>query len=571
MGGSRFQRVPTPTPNPSRKGEGAGIKRGPVLPWHFPSPSPVVRAAIPSAPPTSGWVANTLRLGQGSDFRSLDPAVANDTVSVPIIRVLFQTLLDYDDGVNLVPLTTEALPTLSKDGKTYTFHLRKDVHFSNGRAVTAEDYLYSWRRVMNPKTKSPWASFATDRIAGAQDYAEGKADDVKGLRAPDAYTLEVELIHPDLTLPYVVAMPFLAAVPREAVEDKAVAKEEWNDHFALHPVGNGPFVFKSWTRGLRMQFERDPHYWGPAAAAVDAIDIQFGLDSLTLQMMFERGELDLLDRIPSAAYVRLRHDPRWKPNFESLVFNGVLYLDMNCEMEPFTGPDGKKVRQAINYAVNKARLVQLGNGRYEVARGVVPPNMPNYHSLVKGYPYDPKKAKELLAEAGYSEERPIHLELWLSSEGDQYSRMSQMIQQDLAEVGVEVKLNPVNYSVFNPAVSRRRSVAFSIYGWFQDFPDPSDFLDVLFSSKSISDVESNNLTFYSSPEADKLMEEADEETNPEKRMDLYAQAEKVIVDDAPVAPLVYPVENWLHQSWLKGFALHPVWLVRYEKLSISPP
>jgi oligopeptide transport system substrate-binding protein len=522
------------------------------------------------APPPTGWAAGTLRLGMLSDFRSLDPAVANDSVSMPIIRMLFQPLLDYDDGVNLVPLTAEALPTLSKDGKTYTFNLRKDVHFSNGRGVTADDYLYSWRRVMNPKTKSPWAGFVTDRIAGAKDFADGRAADIEGLRALDPYTLEVELIHPDLTFPYVVAMPFLAPVPREVIES-VNDEAERNDRFALHPVGNGPFVFKEWHRGLRMRLERDPNYWGPKPSALAAIEIQFGLDPLTLQMMFERGELDLLDRIPSAAYVRLRKDPRWKPNFESLVFNGVYYLIMNCEMEPFAGPNGKKVRQAINYAVNKDRLVQLGNGRYETARGVIPPNMPNYHSLVKGYPYDPKRAKELLAEAGYSEERPIHLELWLSNEGDLYSRMAQAVQQDLAVVGVEVKLNPVNYSVFNPAVSRRQSVAFSIYGWFQDYPDPSDFLDVLFSSKSISDVENNNMSFYISAEADKLTEEADEETNPKKRMDLYAQAEEVIADDAPVAPLVYPVEIWLHQSWVKGFALHPVWLARYEKLSISPP
>jgi ABC-type transport system substrate-binding protein len=521
------------------------------------------------APPTTGWVANTLRLGQGSDFRSLDPAVANDTVSMPIIRMLFQPLLDYDAGVHLVPLTAEALPTLSKDGKTYTFHLRNDVHFSNGRGVTADDYLYSWRRVMNPKTKSPWASFATDRIAGAKDFAAGKATDVKGLRAPDSYTLEVTLIHPDLTFPYVAAMPFLAPVPREVIES-VKDETERNDHFALHPVGNGPCVFKSWNRGLRMRLERDPHYWGPKVA-LDAIEIQFGLDPLTLQLMFERGELDLMDRIPSAAYVRLRKEPRWKPNFESLVFNGVYYLDMNCEMEPFTGPNGKKVRQAVNYAVNRDRIVQLGNGRYEAAKGVVPPHMPGYHSLAKGYPYDPKRAKELLAEAGYSKEQPIHLELWLSNEGDQGTRIAQVVQQDLAAVNVEVKLNPVNFAVFNPAVSRRHSVAFSFYGWFQDYPDPSDFLDVLFSSKSISDIESNNLTFYSSAEADKLMEEADQEINPQKRMDLYAQAEKVIENDAPVAPLVYPVEIWLHQSWVKGFALHPVWLARYENLAISPP
>jgi ABC-type transport system substrate-binding protein len=523
-----------------------------------------------AAPPTTGWVADTLRLGQGSDFRSLDPAIANDTANVPIVRMLFQPLLDYDDGVNLVPLTAEALPTLSKDGKTYTFHLRKDVKFSNGRGVTADDYLYSWRRVINPKTKSPWASFVTDRVAGAKEYADGKAADVQGLRAPDSHTLEVTLLHPDLTFPYVAAMPFLAPVPREAIES-VKDEAERNDHFALHPVGNGPFVFKDWQRGLRLRLERDPHYWGPKPSALDAIEVQFGLDPLTLQLMFERGELDLMDRIPSAAYVRLRKDSRWQPNFESLVFNGVYYLDMNCEMEPFNGPNGKKVRQAISYAVNKDRIVQLGNGRYEAAKGVVPPHMPGYHSLVKGYPYDPKRAKELLKEAGYPDGLPEPLTLWLSNEGDQGSLIAQVVQQDLAAVNVKVKLNPVNFAVFNPAVSRRNSVAFSFYGWFQDYPDPSDFLDVLFSSKSISDVESNNLTFYSSEEADKLMEEADRETNPQKRMDLYAQAEEVIADDAPVVPLVYPVEIWLHQSWVKGHKLHPVWLVRYEELSISPP
>jgi peptide/nickel transport system substrate-binding protein len=522
------------------------------------------------APPTTGWVAKTLRLGQDSDYRSLDPAIANDTGNVPIVRMLFQPLLDYDSGVTLVPLCAETMPTLSKDGKTYTFHLRKDVHFSNGRAVTADDYIYSWTRIINPKTKSPGAGYITDRIVGGQAFAGGQAEAVEGLRAPDPYTLEVELVHPDLTFPYVAAMTYLAPVPREVVEDASVPQTEWNDNFALHPVGNGPFVFKTWHRGLSLRLERDPHYWGKPPD-LDSINVQFGLDPLNLQMMFERGELDLMDRIPAAAYVRLRHDPRWNPDIEALVFNGVYYLDMNCEMEPFTGPNGKLVRQAINYAVNKERIVQLGNGRYKAANGVIPPHMPGYHSLVKGYPYDPKKAKELLAEAGYPNGLPETLDLWLSTEGDAGLRIGQVVQQDLAAVGIKVKLNPVNFAVFNPAVSKRHSVAFSFYGWFQDYPDPSDFLDILFSTKSISDSESNNLTFYSSKEADKLMDEGDREFNPEKRVNFYAQAEVVVMDDAPVVPLVFPVETWLHQSWLKGFALHPVWLVRYENLSISPP
>ncbi len=519
-------------------------------------------------PPKTGWVSGTLRLGQRSDFRSLDPAIANDTSLVPIVRVLFQPLLDYDDGVNLEPLTAAAMPTLSKDGKTYTFRLRKDVHFSNGRPVTADDYVYAWQRVLNPKTKSPWTSFVTDRVVGARDYAEGKAMDVHGLHAPDPYTLEVDLIHPDLTFLYVVAMPFLAPVPREEIEK--FPEDDRNAEFALHPVGNGPFRLTEWQRGLRMRLERDANYWGQPAG-LDAINVQFGLDDLTMQMMFERGELDLMDRIPSPAYVRLRKEPAWQPDFTKLVFNGVYYLNLNCEMAPFNGPNGLKVRQAFNYAINRERLVQLGNGRYEVAKGVVPPNMPDYRYTGMSYSYDPDRARKLLAEAGYAKGLPEPLTLWLSTEGSGGERMAEAIQEDLKQVGVNVDLNPVNYSTFLPAASTRHNVAFSFSGWFQDYPDPSDFLDVLFSSHAISEVESNNMAFYSSAKADELMDAADLETNPQKRMDLYEKAEEVVMEDAPVVPLVDGVEIWLHQSWVKGFAIHPVWLVRYEKLSISPP
>ena len=216
------------------------------------------------APPKTGWVAGTLRLGHALRLPQPRSGRRQRYRQCALVALLFQPLLDYDAGVNLVPLTAEAMPTLSKDGKTYTFHLRKDVHFSNGRAVTADDYLYAWRRVTQPQDEVALGP-ALPRIASPapQDYANGKATDIKGLHAPDPYTLEVELIHPDLTFLYVAAMPFLAPVPREAVEDVHVPETDWNDHFALHPVGNGPFVLRNWQRGLRMRLERDPHYWGP--------------------------------------------------------------------------------------------------------------------------------------------------------------------------------------------------------------------------------------------------------------------------------------------------------------------
>ncbi len=135
-------------------------------------------------PPTTGWVPGTLRIAQKSDFRTLDPAVANDTALVPIVRMLFQPLLDYDDDSTLTPLVAEALPTLSEHGKKYTFHLKKGVHFSNGREVTADDFVYAWTRLLDPKTKSPGASYIVDKIVGAHEFADGKVDAVAGLNAP---------------------------------------------------------------------------------------------------------------------------------------------------------------------------------------------------------------------------------------------------------------------------------------------------------------------------------------------------------------------------------------------------
>jgi oligopeptide transport system substrate-binding protein len=193
--------------------------------------------------------------------------------------------------------------------------------------------------------------------------------------------------------------------------------------------------------------------------------------------------------------------------------------------------------------------------------------------LVKGYSYDPEKAKALLAEAGYPEGKglPNPLTLWVPNETSGGERMAQVVQQNLEVVGVKVTLNTVNYDAFLPVAGKRQGAAFSLSGWYQDYPDPSDFLGVLFSTHAISDVESNNMAFYSSEKADQWMEAGDREPDPEKRMRFYQEAEKVIVDDAAVVPLVDSVEIWMRQPWVKGFHLHPVWLVRYEELSISPP
>ncbi|HVS38280.1 MAG TPA: ABC transporter substrate-binding protein [Gemmataceae bacterium] len=544
-------------------------------------------------PPTTGWVPGTLRFGAHADFKSLDPALANDTDSIPFVRTMCQSLLDYDDGVNLVPLLAESMPDVSADGMTYTFHLRKGVRFSNGRELTSEDFVYSWTRVLDPATVSPGQSYVKDLIAGAKEYSDWRsvedkqkahqdltaedqqvprADAVSGLSAPDARRFQVKLTHADQTFPYVIAMTYFAPVPREEIEK--YPQEERKDQFTAHPVGTGPFVLKEWRRSLRLRLERDPHYWDAEhAPALQALEVRFGLDDLTKQMMFERGELDLMNRIPSAAYVRLKHDPRWQPCFEKLVFNGAFYLWINCEMEPFAGEKGRLVRRALRYAIDKERIAQVSNDRYVPAKGVVPPQMPGYKSQVLGCPYDPKAAKRLLAEAGYADGVPDSLALWVSNEESSGERIAEVIQQDLKAVGFrKVEVNAVNFDVYQAMTGKHKTAPLCYGGWYQDYPDPSDFLYQLFSSNSITDSDCNNLSFYHSDKADELMDQAGKEHDPAKRMEQYAEAEKRIVEeDAAVVPVVDVQEIWLRQTWVTGFHIHPVWLVKYDKLSITPP
>jgi ABC-type transport system substrate-binding protein len=246
--------------------------------------------------------------------------------------------------------------------------------------------------------------------------------------------------------------------------------------------------------------------------------------------------------------------------------NETQYLSMNCEMPPFTD---RRVRQALNYAVNKERTLKLINGRGIVAQGVLPPNMPGYNPQLKGYDYNPERAKQLLAEAGYP--KGFRMPLWVIGDTDYRVKIGMSVQQDLKEVGIEVDLKPVAFAVFDEATGKRKEVPACIFGWVQDYPDPSDFLDVLLNGERITDQHCNNVSFYASKEVDALLKQAAETADPASRLRLYQDAEKKVVEDAPWVFLYHPVDYRLVQPWVKGYQMHPVWLVRYEQLWLEHP
>jgi len=500
-----------------------------------------------------------LRLALPNDIRSLDPAIGYEPESWAFMRVLFQGLLDYGEGLELTPWQCREWG-LSPDGRTYTFHIREGARFSNGRPVQAEDFRRSLERVLRPSTLSPGEGFLRG-ILGAREFQAGTAPNVRGLRAPSPDRLEIELEHPDLSFPYVMAMPFAFAVPGELLKPDGSG-------FAGLPSGSGPYELEEWQRGVRLKFRRKTAPARDSEGSPEIMDLSIGGDEPLHLMMFERGELDLIlspNGIPIPDFPRVRRDPRLASQVRHMVYGATFYLVMNTEIPPF---DNLLVRRAMNHAVDRQRLVRLLNGRATPARGVLPPVMPGFDPALRGYDYDPGRARALLEQAGHRD--GFQTTLWLTANDQIDARMSEAVQEDLARVGVRLELKPVTMATFLDTVSRRRSAPCALSRWYQDFPDPSNFLDTLLNGERIVDERCNNRAFYRNPEVDRLLAIAAGSTQPEERIEIYRRVERQVVADAPWVFLLHPQLHTLQQPWVRGPGLHPIWPYRLEQLRLDP-
>lgn len=484
------------------------------------------------------------------EFKSMDPAVGFDGEVIPFIRLLFRGLIDYDDGTGLVVDQAQDW-NISPDGKTYTFHLRPGVKFAHGREVEAQDYVYSLERILNPETGSPGQTYFLD-ILGAREFVDGKAPHVSGLHAPDKHTFVIELKQPTYTFRYVLTMGFAAPVPKEIVE-------RYGRDFQSHLSGTGPYRLAEWKRGIRWRFDRNPFYSG-SDGYVDGVDIMIGGDDGLMVMMLERGELDRVLASPAQA-ILFRRDPELKSWLQAIDTVDLDYLFMNTEMKPF---DDVRVRRAFNYAINKERLVKLCGGLCVPTDGVVPLTIPWTNSTFQRYEYNPEKARALLAEAGYT--NGLTVPLWYGLGRGIFERIAEAAQQDLQAVGVEVELRSANYNAFQFKAETRRQMEFGVWGWFQDYPDPSDFLDVLLSGERITDTDCNNASFYNNPEMNRRLDAAAQSLNVGERTRLFREAEKLVMEDAPWVPLINEQIPVIYHPRVRNARPHPVWLWRYETM-----
>ena len=515
--------------------------------------------AVPAGGDTSPQKGGEITVVYKDDLATLDPAIGYDWTNWPTIKMVFDGLLDYDSGTTIQPRIAAALPDVSADGLTYTFKIRPGVKFHNGREVTADDVVYTMTRVLDPATASPGAGFFVG-IKGAQEFIDGAAASVEGIKALDAATIQFTLTSPDVTFLNKMALNFAFIVPKEEVEKSG-------ENFGHAPVGTGPFKLKEWVTGQRLVFERNPDYFFEGRPFLDKVTIEVGVEPDVALLRLEKGEIQLMgDPPPGADWARISSDPAWKDRIEVEATVNTTYIAINTTAPPF---DNVKVRQALNHAIDKQRIVQLLNGRATVANQILPPLMPGYDGSYSGYEYSVDKAKQFLIEAGFPDGFETSIEC---ISVDPQPKLCESFQQDLAKVGITLTINSLAApNVIDDAGNGRTPLVWSGgLAWTQDYPDPDDFYSPILGCDS--NVPGGwNWSRYCNEAVHAQSKELLANTDRNARLEAYKPLFKALMDDAVWVPVINGQYTVAHSEKLHGqpTLTHPEHLFSYETMWLS--
>jgi oligopeptide transport system substrate-binding protein len=490
---------------------------------------PAARTVLAQAnsTPTASY-GGTLVATTDGDMETFDPAISYEWVNWSMLPNVFEGLLGYKpQSTELVPLLAADMPTISEDGSVYSVTLRRGVNFQPpvNREVTADDFKYSWLRVLNPETASPGVTFLFD-IAGARDYFEGKAEDVSGIQVVDPYTLQIQLVQPSAHFQYILGMTFTMVVPHEIVD-------QYPKDFSHHAVGTGPFMLKNWVRDQYVEFVRNPDYWQKELPYLDGVTLKVVTQPTVAVQQIQRGEADVFTdpSVPPLDYLQLQGDPTWSKQIVSLPTLRTAYLWMNTSVTPL---DDKQVRQAIAMSIDTDRIIKVATGGLAQPTGVVfPPGMPCYDANQPTWPYDPARARELLAQAGYP--NGFSTSILASQTAVSQATVEQVIQSNLAEIGIQADIQLATGSTYTTLL-RTQANQMGQTSWGADYPDPSNFINPLLTGAAVGSAGSN-FAWYNNPEVNDLAAQADTTLDQSARCDLYHRIEQIIIDDAPWLPL----------------------------------
>lgn len=498
-------------------------------------------------------VAQNFVTNLSGEPETIDPNKASWANQRSVISQVFVGLLGFKADLSLEAVTATDIPStanggISVDGLTYTFKLRPEVTWSDAKKVVAKDYEYSIKRMLSPQVASEYASFYYD-IAGAQEYnGSGAKDaatqstlrDAVAVKAVDDTTLEIKLAQPRPTF-----LQIMALWPAYPVREDIITQfgDQWTE--APNYIGNGPFIMTEWVHQDHFTFKPNPNYWASDKPKVATMTFKMITDQQAGFAAYKNNELQL-SQIPAGSEKATLADASLKDQIVRYNLLQTWAFQFNVTKAPF---DNKLVRQAFATAIDRAAFINnVRGGVGKVAYSWIPPGMPGYDAnLGKDYDFNPTKAKELLAQAGFSDVSKLPSITFTYSNSGQNPTIAQFLQGQMKDnLGIEIKLDPQEPKAAQAFINAGNH-QWAWFGWGADYPDPDNWLPEIFGTGS-----GNNHTLYSNPQFDALAAQAKKELDNTKRLQMWADGQKMVMDDAPIITAFYQERLWLVKPGVQG-------------------
>ncbi|MCX7024028.1 MAG: peptide ABC transporter substrate-binding protein [Spirochaetes bacterium] len=496
------------------------------------------------APVATGKIVFALQ----SEPDGYDPGITNNSFASPFMNQLFEGLVTYNALGEIVPGNAESW-TISPDGKVYTFALRKNLKWSNGKPLTAKDYRYSLMRVLDPKTGARYADMLTVYVVGAEEYFGGKGPkESVGIKVINDYSLQITLKEPAPYYLGILAMWVYSPVNQQAVE---ASPERWTMDPATF-ISNGPFKVVSIKMGEGVVLQKNEFYWNADAVKLAEINFRFILEPATALSAFEKGEIDGFREVPASDIPRLRTG---SDAFHILPAFGTTFYDVNTTKKPYSDP---KVRRALALALDRDELID---------NVLQAPSTPTIALVAPGYVFggvdfteahkkygfsskaSVEEAKKLLAEAGFPDGKgfPV-LELSYYTNATVKKMVEAMQQMWEKNLNIKVKIKVQDWAIYYAGI-QKLDYDIGAMGWGGDYLHPMTFLQLFTSSST------NNNAGYKNPEYDALVAKTINETDPAKAVELMHQVEDIFVRDLPVISLYSRSNTIMVAPYIKNWAL----------------
>ncbi len=480
---------------------------------------------------------------------TLVPSYPTNDSSSELISQMFETLVEYNDKGKISPLLAKKW-SISEDGLVYTFHLQEDVYFhdktekgtktaNGGRKVVAQDWVWTFNYIAKNDELS--GNENIEMIKGYEDVKNRKEEKLDGVYASDEYTLKIELKDPFAPFLSILTDNKFSVIPEEDVK-------KWKDEWRFHPVGTGPFKFKSWSKDSRIELIKNDKYWktdkdGYQLPYLEQLNYRIITDRLDEWILYEKGEI-YQTAVPDVFY----QEAIKREKYYEKPLPGIYFYGMNIERKPF---DSEKVRKAMNYALNRKELIELVfNGRVKEAKGIIPPGMLGHNSELKFYEYNPEKAKKLLEEAGYEE----GVEVTLHYDNDKINRkIANVLQSQYRKSDIHINLEEKEWEEYLELIENGEVSLFKMT-WINDYYDPDNLLYTLLNSNKI-DCSQGNYFQFKDRIFDKWTRLGREIGYNDLREEAYQEANKIAIEKAPWVFLYHLTTHSLVKPYVMDYYL----------------